>query len=195
MQELYSEYRPDRPVSGGRVRQRALPGSAFSVPVDRPASIPSRAESWSYFHPNRVDVRYGPDWFRREIHAIDPKLEVTWHPIHERWLVWARNPLITHWMCPGWQLLFPVQTSDGRYVPLDQRTLAKVYDRSPRKWGSARQYYDRIMDEVRRDYVKKERAHREIVAQNARDGWDFAQIKVSMAGPSSGSKFANHHAG
>lgn len=191
---LYGEYRPDQPVRGGVLKQRTLPGT-YQLPVARRWTTPDRAQSWSFFHPGRCDVRFGPDWFRDQLRAIDPNLDVTWHPVHERWCVWVRNPRITHPMCPGWQLLFPVQYPSGRYLPLDERTIAKVYDRSPRKWGNARIYFDRIEDEILRDRLKVETARKEEVAQSARDHWDFAQIKISMAGPSSGSKFATHHAG
>jgi hypothetical protein len=43
--------------------------------------------------------------------------------------------------------------------------------------------------------VAQEQRRQSIVGQDARDRWNFAQIKVAMCGPSSGSKFATHHSG
>lgn len=190
MNELYGEYRPDLPVFGGALRQRTL-DEGFRLPVHRPFKTPDRSQSWSFFHPNRPDVRYGPAWFRSQLHAIDPNLDVTWHPIHERWLVWARNPQVTHQTSPGWMLLFPVQSTTGRYLPLDERTIAKVYDRSPKKWGNAKAYFDRIEQEILRDRRKAEEARKTDVAAAAGEFWDYAAIKNI----GTGSKFCHHHSG
>jgi len=189
----YSEDRPDRPVSGGSWRS---PGDAGTITVPRaPASVTDPAQSLHYFGPNRFGVQFGPRAFRAELHAIDPRLEVTWHPLAERWIIWAKNPDVTFWMHPGWSLLFPVQAHpSGAYLPLDARTLAKVYDRSPRRWGSGRAYFERIVDEVRRDYARGQRDRQQYVRDVAGDVVDHARIQVSMRGHSNGSKFASHHA-
>lgn len=189
----YSEDRSDKPVTGGRFDARRDIGT-MQVPIAAPkAGDPASATR--YFSPNRGGVRFGPEWFRRELHEIDPRLEVTWHPLMERWLIWAKNPEITFWMHPGWQLLFPVQSHpSGAYLPLDARTLAKVYDRSPRKWGNGKQYFDRIVSETRRDYERQQNDRRQHVRDAAGEQYDHAQISVSMCGKSNGSKFANHHA-
>jgi hypothetical protein len=60
---------------------------------------------------------------------------------------------------------------------------------------NGRQYFERVMSEMERDRKQKRTRHLDEIGQNARDRWDYAQIKVSMAGKSSGSKFTNHHAG
>lgn len=185
-QELYSEHRPE--VRGGRLRGRDI--GRFSTARAKPKPLAAET-SWSYFHPGRVDAIYAPSSFRSVVKAIDPQLDVVWHPIHQRWCVWVRNPHIRHWMCAGWQMLFPVRYADGSYMPLDDRTLATIYDRSPRKWGNAKRYFDRIQDEVRRDYVKGQQNREDLVGAIARDRWRFAQIKNI----GHGSKFAAHHSG
>jgi len=188
-----SEDRPDRPVTGG---SWASTGDVGDIPITptKPQAL-DPAQSLHYFGPNRFGVQFGPPAFRRDLHAIDPRLEVTWHPLAERWLIWVQQPEVTFWMHPGWSLLFPVQSHpSGAYLPLDARTLAKVWDRSPRKWGSGAAYYERIVQEVRRDYARQQANRQQHVRDVAGDVYDHAQISVSMCGPSNGSKFTNHHA-
>jgi len=178
-------------IGGGRSVVRDL--GTVTTPIARPT--PKGPEtSWNYFHPGRCDARFAPEPFRAEVKAIDPQLEVVWHPVYERWCVWVKNPHIQHWICAGWQMLFPVRYPDGSYMPLDQRTLATVYDRSPRKWGSAQKYFARIVDEIERDRHAATRTRESVVGQIARDHWHHAQIQVGY-GPSNGSKFSDHHAG
>lgn len=188
--ELYSEHRPD--IGGGKLRMRDA--GSVATPITKPKALAPET-SWNFFHPNRVDARYAPAEFRAKVHAIDANLDVVWHPIQERWCVWVRNPRITHWMCKGWQMLFPVRYPDGRFMPLDERTLAAIFDRSARKWGNGVEYWNRIQDEIRHDRQQGIKNREAMIGQQARDRFDFAQIKVSMAGPSSGSKFTTHHSG
>lgn len=198
LDDLYSEPIPaqHQQITGGSLKtiHTSKAAAPMTVPIAKPKKIGPET-SWSFFHPGRVDARFCPDDFRKRVKALDDKLEIVWHPVHERWCVWVRNHHITHWMCAGWQLLFPVKHSDGTYCPLDERVLAEIINRSPRKHGNAKQYFERVLSEMNRDRKQKKTAHSDIIGQNARDRWDFAQIKVSMAGPSSGSKFTTHHAG
>jgi hypothetical protein len=146
-EDLYSEPTPvqHQHITGGKLKtihtQKAA--APMAVPIAKKPKIDPNT-SWSFFHPGRVDVRLAPEDFRRRVKALDDKLEVAWHPIHERWCVWVKNPHIRHWMCPGWQLLFPVKHSDGTYCPLDERVLAEIINRSPRKHGNGRQYFERV---------------------------------------------------
>lgn len=198
MDDLYSEPTPveHQQIRGGSLRQVRTRKAAAPITMPIGRIVPLGPEtSWSFFHPNRVGAKPAPAAFAAEVRAIDPNLAVAWHPIHERWCVWVKNPRITHWICAGWQLLFPVKYPDGSYMPLDARTLAEIVNRSPRKWGNGLRYFERVYSEIQREKRAAKQHHSDIVGQNARDRWDFAQIKVSMAGPSSGSKFTTHHSG
>lgn len=192
-EDLYSEPVPaaHQQITGGRLHARDI--AQYAIPIAKPQAL-DPATSWAFFHPGRVDARFAPADFTGKLHELDPHLEVVWHPLRERWCVWVRNPRITHRLCRGWQLLFPVRYPDGSYCPLDERTLAEIVNRSPRKWGSGLRYFDRIVEEMTRDRRRKKTAHHDVVGQNARDRWDFAQIKVGY-GPSNGSKFQHHHSG
>src|SRR5690348_10763831 len=94
-----------------------------------------------YWHPNRPDSQLAPEWFRKQLKAIDQDLEVCWSPVHERWLVWHRNGRVTHHLCPGWLLLFVHHGADGSYRPLDERLLARVEQCSVKSAGSAKKYF------------------------------------------------------
>jgi len=152
-------------------------------------------ESLYFWHPQRFGVKTAPERFRRQLQAIHPDLDATWHPIRERWLVWYRRPRIQHHLCPGWLLLFEAVTSDGDYVPLDARVLAAVYEQSGMKWGSGKHYWSRVEDEAQRAKTQRENKREQYVEDVGSDRWNHTKIQVSMCGPSSGSKFVNHHAG
>lgn len=177
-------------IKGGDWRAGRDVGS-FQIPLVAPKYL-GPENTWHYFHPGRVDCRYAPDWFRTALHVMDPRLEVIWHPVLERWAVWCKNERISHKFSPGWQFLFPwLNPTTNAYLPLDERVFANIYHRSPRKWGDGKQYWDRIEGEILRDKQKKEEARQDEARTLARDYWDSKQIKVSMCGPSNGSKFVN----
>lgn len=160
----------------------------FDVPIARSTKY-NPALSWNYFHPGRCDVRFAPEWFRCDLKAIDARLDCVWHPLHERWFVWAKNPRVTYHLCAGWQPLFPVQYPDGSYAPLDQRTLAEAWARSPRAVGRGHEYFKRVEAEITRDkeaYVKQRHQDK---ADQAGEWYDYRQIKNI----GSGSKFAESH--
>ncbi len=92
-------------------------------------------------------------------------------------------------------LLFEAENSEGQYVPLDARILAAVYEQSGRQWGTGKQYWSRVEQEAQRDKDQREAVREQHVEDVGSDHWDHTKIQVSMCGPSSGSKFVNHHAG
>ncbi len=152
-------------------------------------------ESLLYWHPQRFGAKTAPDWFRHQLKAIHDDLDITWHPVKERWLIWYRRPRIQHHACPGWMLLFEAENSEGQYVPLDARILAAVYERSGRLWGTGKQYWSRVEQEAQRHKDQREAVREQHVEDVGSDHWDHTKIQVSMCGQSSGSKFVNHHAG
>lgn len=165
----------------------------FRFPVAKPKRLGPEHNPW-YWNPNHPAIRLGPSDFRKRIQEIDPAYEVTWNPIRERWQVFARSPKINHPICQGWKLVFVVE-EDGEYVPLDERTLAKAWDRSVRKWGDFNVYWNRIENEIVRGQEKREEERADSTRYGAGEYFDYTKIKVSMAGPSSGSKFTKYHSG
>lgn len=154
--------------------------------ISRPSAKGDETSPW-FWNPGRIGVKLGPEWFREKLHEVDPDLEVTWNREDERWIIWFRKPTIQHRLCQGWLLLFIVQTPDGEYVPLDERTLAKVYEVSARKHGNAKQYFDAIVREQERDKEARERADNDDTWQRAGEYYDFTLPKVGY-GPISPSK-------
>ena len=92
-------------------------------------------------------------------------------------------------------MLFVVEDSEQRYVPLDDRTLAAVYEQSGFKWGSGKKYWARIEEEAQREHEVRDKDRDNLLDDVGSDQWDHTKIQISMRGPSSGSKFVNHHAG
>jgi hypothetical protein len=176
------------------MRTQPQPEPTFSIPVAAPPEPPIE-EALHFWHPNRFGVTHAPRDFRKKLKGIHGDLDATWHPVQHRWLVWYRRPRITHKLCPGWLLLFVVEDSEHRYVPLDDRALAAVYEQSGFKWGSGKKYWARIEEEAQRETQIQEKDHEQLVSDVAGDQWDHTKIQVSMRGPSSGSKFVKHHAG
>ncbi len=160
---------------------------SISLPTTKGQVLGPESNSW-WWHPSRPGVRHGPDWFMATLKAIDPDLQVTWNAYRERWQVWAPRPTLRNPVCQGWLLLFPVQLPDGSYAPLDERTLAKVYEVSSRVWGNAKSYFNRIEAEMARDKALAESSRADNVKHAAGEYFDYTQPKVSMFGPSNGSK-------
>jgi hypothetical protein len=144
-----------------------------------------------FWSPARLETQLAPEAFRKRLHAIDPDLEAAWDRTTERWNVWCKKPSLRHPVARGWQLLFTVKHADGSYVPLDERTFAKLAEISARFVGSAIQYHKRIENEMERDRARVERAREESIADGGGEYFDYLQPKVSMYGASNGSKCAN----
>jgi hypothetical protein len=169
-------------------------GNQATIPIRQNAPPPAE-EGLHFWHPNRFGVRRAPPEFRQRLHDLHADLEVTWHPIRERWLLWYRRPRVQHPICPGWLLLCVVETSDGSYVPLDDRVMAVAYEQSGFKWGSGRKYWARVEDEAQRERDREQADREQHLDDAGSDHWDHTKIQVSMRGHSSGSKFVRHHAG
>lgn len=191
--QLYSDPAEAKLISGGKLNYgRQIPFE----PIQRVRGTAKPEESWHYFTPASFGVQLAPEDFRRRIKEIDSRFEVIWHPYNQRWVVWAFLPQeIKHPRMKGWKLIFTVQYAGGEYMPLDERTLARAWDRCGRKHGSFKRYWERIDAEMDRDYDQGRLNRQEETKALARDYWDHTQIKVSMRGPSSGSKFQKHHSG
>lgn len=169
---------------GGRSSQ------PFSQPIAKPQARGPEHNPW-WWHPNRVGVRGGPEWFERQLAEFDQhegRLAITWNPITEKWQIWARKPTLRTPICQGWLLLFPVEPTE-----LDNRVFARLYAASTRAWGGGKAYFDRIVSEMERDKERRDAAASQEARDIAGDYYDHTKIQISMRGPSSGSKFASSH--
>lgn len=161
----------------------------FRIPHSAPAQL-GPEHSWHFFHPDRFGVQLAPEEFRKKLKEIDSRLEVTWHPVKERWLVWARDPHITFHLCPNWSLIFVWEgMNSGCYMPLDNRCLALVFARSPRAFPNAKQYWQRIEDEIIHEKEAAAKDRQQETRDMAGDYFDYRKIKNI----GKGSKFAESH--
>lgn len=165
--------------------------TSFRQPIARPRTLGPEHNPW-FWNPARLGVRLAPEDFRQRLHDLGEELEVTWNPVTERWQVFARTPRIQHPICQGWKLLF-VHHLDGAYLPLDERLFARLYAASVLTHGSAKEYFNRIVAEMERDEERKNARQRQDAIDIAMPFWEHSQIKVSMCGESSGSKFSTYH--
>jgi hypothetical protein len=178
--------------SNGRLDYVGEKLAPVSLPIAKGEQLGPEVLDW-FWHPNRGSVAFAPDDFRRKLHEMDPDLEITWHPIRERWLVWMRRPTFQTPICWGWLLLFPVQNEDKSHRPLDERVFARLYGASAHKWGSAREYFRAVEREIEHDRERAARQRRQDRIDELMPFFDFSQLKVSMRGHSNGSKFSTFH--
>lgn len=157
----------------------------FTQQIKKPN--PNVGEEYSpwFWNPSNVYTKRAPESFRRLLDEVDPDLEATWNPITERWQIWVRNPRVQAGR--GWLYLFPVQDPSGAYLPLDERSIAKIHEISVRKHGSSKAYFDRVVGEQQRDREKKDRELNETVKFEAMDYYGFTQPHVGY-GALTGSK-------
>ena len=161
----------------------------FTNPIARPSKpLPPEHHSW-YWHPNRHGVRFAPDSFVEKLKEISDEVKITWHPLRERWCVFAKSPKISHPICSGWKLLF-IWEDGGEYLPLDERILAAIYARSGKKWGNLYEYWLKVSQAIERDREKAEQSRTDDVKHSAGEYYDYTLIKNI----GSGSKFVNNHA-
>ena len=169
-----------------------MASNQFRVPIAKVKAPPIESHLW-YWNPNRFGVRFAPRSFMDQLHALGEELSATWHPLRERWIIWSKAPRINHKVCHGWKLLFVNQEPDGSYLPLDERTLARLYLASTLAHGSAKAYFDRIKLEMDRDKERRERQNQQDLIDMAMPSWEHSQIQVAMSGKSNGSKFSTYH--
>lgn len=147
-----------------------------------------------WWNPRQDAATPAPDWFRRQLHSIDPDIEVVWNRVRQRWQVWFKTARIQNKFVQGWNLLFIHHDAEGNYLPLDERLFARLHACSARANGPAKKYFNRIMDEHERDAEKREQRLSQEAVDRAMPQFDYSKIKVSGCGPSNGSKFSEFFA-
>lgn len=174
--------------------RRRLPHEreTFTVPVNQPKGPRPGPEvlPW-YWHPQREGVRSAPEAFQARLKEIDPDLRVVLSPVHERWMIWVKNPRIQHWLCKGWQLLMLWESPDTHaYLPLDDLIFANIYAISAEKTNTtAKAHFDKVLAAAKRNTDGKNKDF-----TNARQAQqdDFRKsLQISSAGR--GNRFAMHH--
>lgn len=142
-----------------RYRRRPTPREGFSVPLRPHMGPPPGPEilPW-YWHPNREGAQPPPAAFAAQLQRIDSELGVVFSPVHERWLVWVKNPRITHELCRGWQLLFLWEhPTTHEFLPLNELLFHNLMLVDATRFANAKEYFDRIQADIqqRRDARNK----------------------------------------
>jgi hypothetical protein len=171
-------------------------GQPISVPISDTLYRPlPQAALPHYWHPQREGVERPPDDFAEKLARIHVDLRVVRPPARAPvpvrcWLVWFPKPEITYNLCPGWHLKL-AWVYGTRPLPLDERLLAAIYHFDARRYSSAVEYFDRVIEErertkaiERKDYDNNRRAEQ-------REWRESTKIKNIGRG----SKFALHHDG
>lgn len=159
----------------------------FVVPKAKPKPPPDPPD-W-FFTPDRSPAtrnvqmaRTDIEAFRDQLHAIHPAFDLSWHPIKQQFILWARNPRITFEECAGWQL---VVTG----LRLDKRGLAFAASRCARHSGDGKDYIRRVMAEAKRDEAL---AAKDVDAED--ESWRLDRSRFwQIKNIGSGSKGATYH--
>lgn len=160
----------------------------FSTPVTSPKAADPETNPW-WWHPSRPGVPSGPQWFSRELDQVDPDLAVTHNRLTGRYQLFTKAPKLANKVCWGWQLLFSFHPAE-----IGAPVLARLFEASARKWGSARDYFLAIEREMAREQAAIERQSAQDALDMAMPSFEHSRIQVAMRGASNGSKFADYHA-
>lgn len=149
---------------------------------------PSKPETNPWFwNPGLYGVKLAPEDFRSKVKEISDDLEVTWNPELSRWQVFCKSHRVSHPISRGWRLLFIVKDESGGFVPLDERTLCKIWAIDGARVGDSKKYFDRIQAEEAREKAAAEKATSDEDWDGSGEYYDFTKPKVGY-GPISQSK-------
>ena len=166
-------------------------GRRIGIPVAAPkeAVLPDEALDY-YWHPDRDGVEHAPPEFVRDLQSIDltDRVRIVRPPpgaplIFKRaWLLWYRNPRVTHYLSPGWLMLCEWRGSDGEPLPLDSRVFSFLYSRSAKEFGNGKKYWDHCVAERNREKAAMNKVHTDGNHDRGEDYRKFMQIKNIGAG-------------
>ena len=175
-----------------RNRYKRAKAGQFTLPVDKGDDAPERMPE-RYWNPDRFRL---PVWmsrsvverFAKKLRRIDGRLDIAYDYDEGRWGVWVRDHRIQWKWSPGWRLLFYADDLDDDIL----RRLALI---DATRYDGAMHYFRwwENLTEKRRN--KRRKQDKQDLRDIAKERWDYSLIKTSMRGPSSGSKFADHHSG
>ena len=174
-------------------RRRPHEREQFKVPLRTHKGPPPGPEilPW-YWHPDREGAQPPPAAFAAQLHTIAPDVQVVFSPVHERWLVWAKNPRIQHEMCRGWQLLMIWEHAITKeFLPLNEMLFHNLVLIRVTSHPSAVAYFNKIQKEMGDRKASQLATHDN--DRQAQQGEFRQSLQISTAGK--GNKFALHHDG
>ena len=146
------------------------PGGRFAhTPVQSVERELPEAAIDHYWHPDREGVEVAPESFMRDLAAVDSegRVRVVRPPAgaptyyKRAWLLWYRNPRVTHELSPGWMMLRDWRGRDGEPLPLDQRVFSYLFTVSAKAFGNGKRYWDHCKAEMQREKAAREKVHQD----------------------------------
>jgi len=102
--------------------------------------------------------------FRQRLKGLHPSLDLSWHPIREKWQIWIRNPDITQPWCAGWHRLIFCDPDQ-----LDDITIAALFKSYPHLFGKAETTYREFMEKRRKAEERFEKQQDQYIQDRVRD--------------------------
>lgn len=168
-----------------------------------PKPLPPEA-LYHWWHPDRDGSEPCPKHFDVQLKEVHKDLAICRPPANaptasRAWIVWYRVPRITHYLCPGWQLLFVWQAKNEDNpqnvqltpLPLDARIFANLMRVSAKQFGNAVKYFESVVATMKADKQKQNDEQKQYRDDRRKDYWQSTKIKNIGRG----NKFALHHDG
>ena len=180
--------------------RRRRKGEPFTVPIQQANRTPGPEILPWFWHPDRPGAQPPPEAVAKRLREMDSDLRVCFSPVHERWLVWVKNPRIgtqsevAARYCKGWQLLFVWEhTITKEFLPLDEGLLfANLYAINAEKYASGESYFKRIQDDAKAAADAAEKSYTsDRRAEQKERLYDTQQISTAGLG----NRAALHHSG
>ena len=174
-------------------------GQFIGVPL-APSEKEMPDEAMDHFwHPDREGVEHAPEWFVRDLRAIDKLNQIrvvrppAGAPLYQKhaWLVWYRTSKVTHYLSPGWLMLREWRDVNHEPLPLDGRVFSYLYSVSAQQFGSGKGYWEHCVAEMNREKAARNKVHVDGNHDRMEDYRQFMQVKNIGAG----NKFSLHHDG
>lgn len=172
-----------------RVPYARMPVPSSNTPLD-PGAL------YHYWYPGREGVEPCPKDFLQRLSEFHRDLAICRPPAgapmpSKPWLVWYRKSAITHWLSPGWLLLFVWQDVDRTPLPLDNRVFANLYRISAMQFGSGAAYFDSVVKTMQQEKAAVDATDKANTDAQRREY--LQHRKISNIGR--GNKFSLHHDG
>lgn len=144
-------------------------------------ALPAQA-LYHFWNPDRDGVEPCPKAFDAKLKALHTDLAMCRPPARaplksHPWLCWYRKPEVTHWLSPGWTLLFCWQEPSLKPLPLDDRVLANLYTISAFRFGGAVGYFDNIVKTLKAERAASEAIDKDRTDSKRKEMMDFWKVK------------------
>lgn len=122
--------------------------------------------------------------FKKQLHALDPELDVVWNWASSKWEVWrfpGQKSLVKK-MSPSAFHMLTVQTKDRTFRELGADILIKLQQGDPTRYSlnELQNYFDTMDDNIRR---AKEKTFRKLINDIGMDSFDYVRGVVKKQVP------------